>query len=250
MIYFTMALKAILNILPIRRALRPFALYHAGDSILRRDGRPGARGGRPGGIDVALLPINGRVPERRVAGNLWGDEAAAVAHDVGARVAVPMHFEQFAFNTEPPDVFVGGLHPARPAAPRAAGGRAADGRSAVGRSRRGERSQREGHAHLGAALLEGGDREGVRHVGDQREAEPGARAVHPRPHAAALVAHGDPQQVEVPLDRDREVAGVRGLAVAVHDHVAHGLGDGQAHGVLDRRFCARPKGRNRGGPPR
>ena len=41
-----------------------------------------------------------------MAGNLWGDEAATVAHDIGARVAVPMHFEQFAFNTEPPDVFV------------------------------------------------------------------------------------------------------------------------------------------------
>jgi L-ascorbate metabolism protein UlaG (beta-lactamase superfamily) len=59
-----------------------------------------------GGIDVALLPINGRVPERRVAGNLWGDEAATVAHDIGARVAIPMHFEQFTFNTEPPGAFV------------------------------------------------------------------------------------------------------------------------------------------------
>jgi hypothetical protein len=54
----------------------------------------------PGGIDVALLPINGRVPERRVVGNLWGDEAAAAAHEIGA-----LHFEMFAFNTEPPDAF-------------------------------------------------------------------------------------------------------------------------------------------------
>ena len=60
----------------------------------------------PGGIDVALLPINGRVPERMVVGNLWGDEAATVAHEIGARLAVPMHFELFTFNTEPPDVFV------------------------------------------------------------------------------------------------------------------------------------------------
>jgi len=59
----------------------------------------------PGGIDVALLPINGRAPERRVAGNLWGDEAAALAHELGAGMAVPMHFEMFAFNTEPPDAF-------------------------------------------------------------------------------------------------------------------------------------------------
>jgi len=51
----------------------------------------------PGRTDVALLPINGQVPERRVAGNLWGDEAATVAHDIGARLAIPMHFEMFAF---------------------------------------------------------------------------------------------------------------------------------------------------------
>jgi L-ascorbate metabolism protein UlaG (beta-lactamase superfamily) len=60
----------------------------------------------PGGIDVALLPINGRRADRRVAGHLWGDEAATVAHEIGAGLAIPMHFEQFAFNTEPPDAFV------------------------------------------------------------------------------------------------------------------------------------------------
>jgi L-ascorbate metabolism protein UlaG (beta-lactamase superfamily) len=81
----------------------PFALYHAGDTI-PYDGMPERiRAVAP--IDVALLPINGRRPERRVAGNLWGDEAAALAHAIGARVAVPMHYEQFAFNTEPPDAF-------------------------------------------------------------------------------------------------------------------------------------------------
>ena len=41
-----------------------------------------------------------------MAGNLWGDEAAELAHAIGARLAVPMHFELFAFNTEPPDAFV------------------------------------------------------------------------------------------------------------------------------------------------
>ena len=80
----------------------PFALYHAGDTIpyagmVERVGE---------GIDVALLPINGRAPERRVAGNLDGEEAAAVAHELGAGLAVPMHFEMFEFNTGPPDAFV------------------------------------------------------------------------------------------------------------------------------------------------
>jgi L-ascorbate metabolism protein UlaG (beta-lactamase superfamily) len=82
----------------------PYGIYHAGDTVpfssLPRRVRA------TGGIDVALLPINGRLPERRVTGNLWGSEAAIVAAAVGARLAVPMHFELFAFNTEPPDSFV------------------------------------------------------------------------------------------------------------------------------------------------
>jgi L-ascorbate metabolism protein UlaG (beta-lactamase superfamily) len=83
----------------------PFALYHAGDTIPYAGMTERVRAAAPQ-IDVALLPINGRRPERRVTGNLWGDEAAELAHAIGARLAVPMHFEQFAFNTEPPDAFV------------------------------------------------------------------------------------------------------------------------------------------------
>jgi L-ascorbate metabolism protein UlaG (beta-lactamase superfamily) len=80
----------------------PFTLYHAGDTILYE-----RMAERIGAVDVALLPINGSAPERRVAGNLNGEEAAALAHEIGARLAVPMHFEMFEFNTEPPDAFVG-----------------------------------------------------------------------------------------------------------------------------------------------
>jgi len=54
---------------------------------------------------VALVPINGSRPERRVAGNMDGREAAAFARAVGAGVAVPHHYDLFEFNTEPPDVF-------------------------------------------------------------------------------------------------------------------------------------------------
>jgi L-ascorbate metabolism protein UlaG (beta-lactamase superfamily) len=82
----------------------PYALYHAGDTIPYHGQADRVRAVAE--IDVALLPINGRRPERRVAGNLWGDEAAALARALGARLAVPMHFEQFEFNTEPPDAFV------------------------------------------------------------------------------------------------------------------------------------------------
>jgi L-ascorbate metabolism protein UlaG (beta-lactamase superfamily) len=53
-----------------------------------------------------LLPINGRAAERRVAGNLWGREAARLAHDIGARIVIPCHYEMFEFNTASPDEFV------------------------------------------------------------------------------------------------------------------------------------------------
>ena len=57
-------------------------------------------------IDVALLPINGNDPARGVAGNLDGAEAAQLAHDIGARLVVPCHYDMFAFNTASPAVFM------------------------------------------------------------------------------------------------------------------------------------------------
>jgi len=58
-------------------------------------------------VDVAFVPINGNRPERRVAGNLDGREAAQLAFEIGARVAIPHHFEMFAFNTaDPAELFV------------------------------------------------------------------------------------------------------------------------------------------------
>lgn len=78
-------------------------IYHSGDTLLY----PGmAELLRPFEIDIALLPINGHRPERRVAGNLFGDEAARLAKEVGARLVIPCHYEMFAFNTESPKLFV------------------------------------------------------------------------------------------------------------------------------------------------
>jgi L-ascorbate metabolism protein UlaG (beta-lactamase superfamily) len=79
-------------------------LYHSGDTV-PYEGQVEAL--RPLGIDLALLPINGRRPERRVAGNLWGREAAWLARQIGARLVIPCHYDMFAFNTEPPDEFLG-----------------------------------------------------------------------------------------------------------------------------------------------
>jgi len=57
-------------------------------------------------VDVALLPINGDRPERRVAGNLDGPRAAKLARAIGAGVVIPCHYDLFAFNTASPDEFV------------------------------------------------------------------------------------------------------------------------------------------------
>lgn len=66
-------------------------LYHSGDTTWVD---PGVRG-----VDVALLPINGKL------GNRDGPDAARLAHAVGAALAVPCHFGMFEFNTASPDAF-------------------------------------------------------------------------------------------------------------------------------------------------
>ena len=80
-----------------------WVVYHSGDTIRYPEM---AEKLRPFGVHIALLPINGRAPERRVAGNLSGPEAAQLAKDIGARMVIPCHFEMFEFNTASPDKFV------------------------------------------------------------------------------------------------------------------------------------------------
>lgn len=81
----------------------PHFVYHSGDTVLY-DGM--VEWLRRWPVEVALLPINGRAPERRVAGNLWGREAAQLARDIGAQLVIPCHYEMFEFNTATPDEFV------------------------------------------------------------------------------------------------------------------------------------------------
>lgn len=78
-------------------------IYHPGDCVLY-DGLAAKLA--PFRVDLALLPVNGSLPERRVAGNFWGREAAWLAKEIGARLAVPMHYDLFEFNTVTPDEFV------------------------------------------------------------------------------------------------------------------------------------------------
>jgi L-ascorbate metabolism protein UlaG (beta-lactamase superfamily) len=77
-------------------------IYHSGDTV-RYEGM--AEKLRPFRVDVALLPINGRAPERRVPGNLFGREAAELARDIDAKLVIPCHFDMFEFNTASPDEF-------------------------------------------------------------------------------------------------------------------------------------------------
>jgi L-ascorbate metabolism protein UlaG (beta-lactamase superfamily) len=80
-----------------------WSVYHSGDTV-RYEGMEEKL--RPFKVDVALLPINGRAPERRIPGNLFGQEAAQLAKDIGAKLAIPCHYEMFEFNTASPEEFV------------------------------------------------------------------------------------------------------------------------------------------------
>jgi len=80
----------------------PITIYHSGDTMLHDQLVPSLRRFE---IDLALLPINGDKPERRVAGNLDGPQAAKLAHLIGARCVIPCHYDMFEFNTATPDEF-------------------------------------------------------------------------------------------------------------------------------------------------
>jgi L-ascorbate metabolism protein UlaG (beta-lactamase superfamily) len=76
--------------------------YHSGDTLMHDGLVPALVSFAP---DIAFVPINGNKPERRVAGNLDGREAAELAHAIRAGLAIPHHFDMFEFNTASPDLF-------------------------------------------------------------------------------------------------------------------------------------------------
>jgi L-ascorbate metabolism protein UlaG (beta-lactamase superfamily) len=81
----------------------PYRVYHSGDTIWY-DGIVETL--VPYQIDIAFLPINGNLPERRVAGNLNADEAALLGKKIGAKCVIPHHYDMFEFNTANSDDFV------------------------------------------------------------------------------------------------------------------------------------------------
>jgi L-ascorbate 6-phosphate lactonase len=87
----------------------PVRIYHAGDTLDCPE-LDGALAGRR--VDVALLPINGRSPEREardIAGNLNPREALELARRIGAAAVVPLHWEMFAANTGEPEALIAAL---------------------------------------------------------------------------------------------------------------------------------------------
>lgn len=78
----------------------PVRVYHSGDTVLYEGLAERLRALAPA---VALLPINGARPERRVAGNLSGNEAALLAREAGIGLVIPCHYGMFEFNTADPE---------------------------------------------------------------------------------------------------------------------------------------------------
>ena len=81
----------------------PWRIYHSGNTKWYTDIIPNVQRHN---VHIALLPINGDYPGRRVAGNLSGAEAAALGKQIGAEIVIPCHYEMFEFNTVSPDEFV------------------------------------------------------------------------------------------------------------------------------------------------
>ena len=80
-----------------------YAVYHSGDTLWF-DGMVELI--RPFKVDVAILPINGNRPERKVAGNLDPKEAVALGRAIGAKYVIPCHYDLFSFNTADVNDFI------------------------------------------------------------------------------------------------------------------------------------------------
>jgi L-ascorbate metabolism protein UlaG (beta-lactamase superfamily) len=74
----------------------PYRIYHSGDTLHYEGMEEIIKTFSP---HVAILPINGNLPERKVAGNLNAKEAIKLAKSCGIPYVIPCHYDLFAFNT-------------------------------------------------------------------------------------------------------------------------------------------------------
>lgn len=78
-------------------------IYHSGDTLWFDEMVSLLK---PFKVDLALLPINGNILSRGVAGNFNGQEAVQLGKAIGARYIIPCHYDMFAFNTADIDEFI------------------------------------------------------------------------------------------------------------------------------------------------
>lgn len=78
-------------------------IYHSGDTLYYAEMETLIRDFAP---HVALLPINGNLPSRKVAGNLNAEEAVALAKSCNIPFVIPCHYDLFAFNTSDVNEFI------------------------------------------------------------------------------------------------------------------------------------------------
>lgn len=84
--------------------LNGLRLYHSGDCVPYEGLTETLERLR---VDVALLPVNGRDPERTgsgILGNFHFEEAVSLCCDAGIGMLIPHHFGMFDFNTVDPSV--------------------------------------------------------------------------------------------------------------------------------------------------
>lgn len=80
-----------------------YTIYHSGDTLWFEEMVSILK---PFRIDVALLPINGNKPERKVAGNLDAAEAVKLSRLLGVKRLIPCHYDMFTFNTADVNDFI------------------------------------------------------------------------------------------------------------------------------------------------
>ena len=79
------------------------SIYHSGDTLWFDEMVDILKPFVP---DVAILPINGNDPARKVAGNLNCKEAAMLGKAIQAACVIPCHYDMFTFNTADVNDFV------------------------------------------------------------------------------------------------------------------------------------------------
>ena len=78
-------------------------IYHSGDTLWFDEMVSLLK---PFKVDIALLPINGNILSRGVAGNFNSQEAVQLGKAIGAKYIIPCHYDMFAFNTANIDEFI------------------------------------------------------------------------------------------------------------------------------------------------